>query len=100
MDLQSGVAKLARIIKARKALNEKLKSNPDNKIINDTIAEHTRTIEYIKKTLKFDEVFEIPKACTCPVEDACKAGEIVEEIEEEPKPKKKGRKKKDGAKSS
>lgn len=66
MDLSSGLLKLDRIITARRALRAKLLENPDNEKIKDTIKQHTHTIEYIKKDIRFYERFEINE-CTCPV---------------------------------
>jgi len=81
MDLAAGLIKLNRVIKSKNDLIKKLKTMPDNQVIKDTIEEHKKTIIYLKKELKFDEIFEVagiqePDFSNCPV---CKAREKEKE---------------------
>ena len=88
MDIGSGLLKLERIINARKSLDIKLKDDPENQTIKDTIERHKATIAHLKDQLKFEERFEV-KECQCdskpiqedvkPSVELPKPGDVIEE---------------------
>ena len=83
MDLASGILKLERLIKSRKSLEEKLKGDSGNVVIQGIIKKHQDDIDYIKNNLNFDARFEVnspAKECKC--EDKCglpKVGDTYED---------------------